>query len=150
MKSFNIITGEKGEGKTTTLLTLSSTLTSPVGFVSLHRGDEYYIRNIVSGEERLLLSPRPVLPGMWKGWYVDSSLFDDVYLSLSTVKSGPVLLDECGRMEMEGLGYDRTLRMLIERDADIYITLRRRFLESFLSHYSIVDYRLIGVERRTE
>ncbi len=150
MKSFNIITGEKGEGKTTTLLTLSSTLTSPVGFVSLHRGDEYYIRNIVSGEERLLLSPRPVLPGMWKGWYVDSSLFDDVYLSLSTVKSGPVLLDECGRMEMEGLGYDRTLRMLIERDADIYITLRRKFLESFLSHYSIVDYRLIGVERRTE
>ncbi len=150
MKSFNIITGEKGVGKTTTLLTLSSTLTSPVGFVSLHRGDEYYIRNIVSGEERLLLSPRPVLADRWKGWYVDSSLFDDVYLSLSTVKSGPVLLDECGRMEMEGLGYDRPLRMLIERDADIYITLRRRFLESFLSHYSIVDYRLIGVERRTE
>lgn len=150
MKSFNIITGEKGEGKTTTLLSISSTLTSPVGFVSLHRGDEYYIRNIVSGEERLLLSPRPVLPERWKGWYVDSSLFDDVYESLSSLKSGPVLLDECGRMEMEGLGYDRTLRMLIERDADIYITLRRIFLESFLSHYSIVDYRLIGVERRTE
>lgn len=150
MKSFNIVTGEKAEGKTTKILSLSSIDPSPVGFVSIHRGDDYYMLDLESGRERLLMSPRAVLPGRWKGWYVDFSLFDEAYERLSSVVSGSVYLDECGRMEMEGLGYDRTLRMLMERDVDIYITLRRPFIESFAAHYSIVDYRLIGIERRAE
>lgn len=149
MKSFNIITGEKGEGKTTKILSLASLDSSPVGFVSMHRGDDYYMLDLESGRERLLMSPRAVFPGRWKGWYVDFSLFDEVYERLSSVESGSVYLDECGRMETEGYGYDRTLRMLMKRDVDICITLRRPFLESFLSCYSIVDYRLVGIERRT-
>lgn len=150
MKSFNIITGEKGEGKTTKIISLSSLSPAPVGFVSLHRGDEYYLVNLESGRESLLMTPRPVFPSMWKSWYVDFSLFDEAYERLTSVVSGSVYLDECGRMEIEGLGYDRTLRMLMERDVDIYITLRRQFLDCFLSHYSIVDYRLIGIEKRTD
>lgn len=150
MKSFNIITGEKGEGKTTKILSLSALDSSQAGFVSIHRGDDYYMLDLESGREKLLMSPRPVFEKMWKGWYVDFSLFDEAYERLSSVVSGSVYLDECGRMEIEGLGYDRTLRMLLERDVDIYITLRRPFIESFAAHYSIVDYRLIGIEKRTE
>ncbi len=150
MKSFNIITGEKGGGKTTRILSIASRLASPPGFVSIHRCDDYYMLDLKRRKERLLMSQRPLFEKKWRGWYVDTSLFDEVYEKLSVLESGSVYLDECGRMEMDGLGYDRTLRMLMERDVDIYITLRRQFLDCFLSHYSIVDYRLIPVEKRTE
>ncbi len=151
MKSFNIITGDKGEGKTTLIMKIASSFSSPVGFVSIHRGDDYYLRNLETGEETLLMSQSTILPGKWKGWSVNASLFDSVFERLSSVGSGAVFLDECGRMEIEGYGYDRTLRMLKEKkDVDVYITLRRPFISAFVSHYSIVDYRLIGVERRTE
>ncbi len=150
MKSFNIITGEKGEGKTTLMLKISSSLDSPVGFVSVHRGDDYYLRSLETGEETLLMSPFSVFPGKWKGWSVNTSLFDSVYERLSSVESGKVFLDECGRMEIEGFGYDRTLRMLLaKKDVEVYVTLRRPFIDAFVSNYSIVDYTLIAVERRT-
>lgn len=150
MKSFNIVTGEKGEGKTTTLLSIASLSPHPRGFVSIHRNDAYYLYDLERGTERLLMTTAPVFPQRWKAWYVDTSLFDEVYDRLSDVFYGPVYIDECGMMETEGLGYDRTLRMLMKRDVDIYITLRRPFIERFLKCYSIVDYRLIAPERRTE
>ena len=151
MKSFNIITGEKGEGKTTLMLKIASEESSPVGFVSIHRGDDYFLLDLETGKETLLMSKKDIFPDRWKGWSVNTSLFDSVYERLSAVDSGKVFLDECGRMEIEGFGYDRTLRMLIgKKDTEVYITLRRPFIDAFVSHYSIVDYTLLEVERRAE
>ena len=77
MKSCNIITGEKGSGKTTYALSLFSQNPQYIGYVTLHKGDEYFLLNLSTKEENLLLSPRPIFPSKWKNWYVNETLFDD-------------------------------------------------------------------------
>ncbi len=150
MRSCSIITGEKGEGKTTLISRIAASFPSPVGFVSIHRCDEYYLKNLSSGEEKLLMTRRNVFPESWKNWYVDFSLFDSVFEGLRNVHSGPVFLDECGRMEIEGKGYASAVNLLRKRDVDLYITLRRPFVDDFVRAFSIVDYSLVPVERRAD
>lgn len=150
MKSCNIIIGEKGEGKTTKILSIASKDSHAAGFASIHRGDEYYLRNIENGEETLFFSHSYPFEERWRGWYINSALFDSVYRRMMTLESGAVFLDECGRLEIEGYGFSRTISLLMGKDVDLYITLRRPFLEEFLSSFSIVDYTLIPVDRRTD
>ena len=150
MRSCRIITGELGEGKTTLIGHIASTVLSPVGFISIHRGDEYFMENLETGEEKLLMTRENVFASKWKNWYVDFSLFDSVMERMKSVHSGPVFLDECGRMEIEGKGYAPVISLLKNRDVDLYITLRRPFVEDFVRAFSIVDYSLVPVERRAD
>ncbi len=150
MRSFNIITGDKGGGKTTMMLFLSSLLSSPVGFVCLHRAEGYYMKNLESGEERLLMTHLPVFSSVWREWYYDESLFDCVYETLKNVTAGNVFLDECGRMEIEGMGYSRTLQALLKSDADIYITLRTPFIRDFVTSFSIEDCSVYTISDRAD
>lgn len=150
MRSCNIITGKKGEGKTTRILKLSSETPSPLGFVTIHRGEEYFLKNLETGEESLLFSHTFPFSNRWKGWGVNFPLFDRVYDRMLSVDCGKVFLDECGRLEMEGLGYSNTIRLLFERNVDLYITLRSSFLDEFVKTFSIVDYFIIPIERWTD
>ena len=72
MKSFKIVTGDKGEGKTNFLL---SHFHDYKGIVSIHRGEEYYLRDMETKKEELLLSRNPFSPYKWKNWYINQYAF---------------------------------------------------------------------------
>lgn len=150
MKSCNIITGEKGSGKTTYALSLISKKPSYIGYVTLHRGDEYFLLNLSTKEEKLLLSTRPIFPSKWKNWYVNETLFDEVYSSLLDLEDVSVILDECGRMEMDGRGFSRTIKMLLsKKSVDLTLVVRDSFVNDLTRYFSIVDYSLITVPKWT-
>lgn len=61
-----------------------------------------------------------------------------------------LFLDEIGPVELAGSGFSELLTKMIERVnyngmADIYITVRRPFIESVIAKFSIDDYRIIDV-----
>lgn len=150
MKSCNIITGEKGSGKTTYALSLCSKDSQYIGYVTLHKGDEYFLLNLSTKKENLLLSPRPIFPSKWKNWYVNETLFDEVYSSLLDLEDKSIILDECGRMEMDGRGFSRTIKMLLSKKSfDLTLVVRDSFVNDLTRYFSIVDYSLITVPKWT-
>ena len=150
MKSCKIITGEKGSGKTTYALSLFSHNPTYIGYVTLHKADEYFLLNLSTKEEKLLLSPRHVFSSKWKNWYVNEALFDEVYTSLLDSKGKSIILDECGRMEMDGRGFSRTIKMLLsKKDVNLTLVVRDSFVNDLTRYFSIVDYSLITVPKWT-
>lgn len=118
--------------------------------MTLHKGDEYFLLNLSTKKENLLLSPRPIFPSKWKNWYVNETLFDEVYSSLLDLEDVSVILDECGRMEMDGRGFSRTIKMLLsKKSVDLTLVVRDSFVNDLTRYFSIVDYSLITVPKWT-
>ena len=101
MKSFKIVTGERGEGKTTYIL---SHFSHYKGYVTVHRNDEYLLKDLETKEETLLLSHNSFFSEAWKGWYVNSSTFSKANKKLLSFNDTKVVLDEVGMLEVEGGG----------------------------------------------
>lgn len=57
-------------------------------------------------------------------------------------------LDEIGPIELSGAGFSPLLQKMIEREGagDIYITVRKAFVDSVINKFKINDYRIIEVE----
>lgn len=141
---YRIITGGKGSGKTTRLLSLSSECRNPSGYASVHRDDEYFLLDLSRGEERLLMTSEPRFSARFRRWYYDESLFSIAEQSLMAIAEGDVFLDEIGLLELEGKGFSRALRYLLtEGKASLTITARDAYLESVISYFSIPDPEII-------
>ena len=146
MKSCRIVTGGRGEGKTSYLLEHCK---GAKGFLSIHRGDAYYLRDAESGEERLLMSSEPLFPDSFGQWYYDQCAFDWANGELLKIKSGDVVLDEVGRLEVLGGGFAPALGAFHERDIDLTIAVRRDFIPLVREAFSIgADAKLVDVKRK--
>lgn len=132
MKSCRIITGKKGSGKTTTILKLYG---KEKGFVTVHRGEEYFLLNLSSGEETLLLSPHPKFPVLWKRWYVNESAFLAAVSSLLEEREGVVVVDEVGQMEIEGKGFAPFLEKVKDRDITLVLGVRDSLVEDVKNRF---------------
>ena len=132
MKSCRIITGKKGSGKTTTILKLYG---KEKGFVTVHRGEEYFLLNLSSREETLLLSPYPKFPVLWKRWYVNESAFLAAVSSLLEEREGVVVVDEVGRMEIEGKGFAPFLEKVKDRDITLVLGVRDSLVEDVKNRF---------------
>ena len=55
-------------------------------------------------------------------------------------KRQPIYLDEIGKLELEGEGFDRLMSRLVESDIELCITVRDKFLEAVLNRYEIKNY----------
>lgn len=146
MKSCRIICGEKGEGKTTKLLSLYKD--GVKGVVSLHENDEYFALNLETKEKTLLLTKKPLFPYSWRAWYYNNEFFSSIYSSLSTINSGDVFIDEVGMMEVEGKGFYSLIKELKNKEIDLTITTRNEFLYRVLSTFSFSSYYLIQLKKQ--
>ena len=59
--SCRIVTGGRGEGKTTLMKELALRSQKPQGFLSIHENDSYNLFDLVTGEKVLLMTERPLL-----------------------------------------------------------------------------------------
>ena len=136
MRSCRIVTGGKGEGKTSFLLSISS---GSYGFLSIHRGSCYYLHEIPSGEERLLMTSSPSFPDMIGRWYYDESAFAYANGCLSRFEEGTVIIDEIGRLEADGKGFAPGLRAVICKDVDLIISVRDEFVPIVVSSFALAE-----------
>ena len=125
MRSCRIITGGKGEGKTSRALSYAS---GASGFVSLRDDHGYTLLSLATGEKRRLMSDAPLFPCRIGRWSYDQSVFDWACASLAQIYSGTVIIDEVGRLECEGGGFAPAIRNFEERNVDLIITVRRDFI----------------------
>ena len=139
MKSCRVVSGGKGEGKTTYLL---SHFTSSPGIVTIHRGEEYFLRYLESGEEELLLTRRPIFPSLWHGWHVNEEAYGRGNRYLLSIEEGIVVLDEVGMMEVEERGFFPFLSALGKRNIDLVAAVRKDFVtlvgNKFFPSYSTI------------
>ena len=145
MKSFKIVTGERGEGKTTYIL---SHFSHYKGYVTVHRNDEYFLMDLESTEETLLLSHNPVFNEAWKGWYINSSTFSKANEKLLSFSNTEVILDEVGMLEVEERGFATFLKKAPLMDIDLVISVRREFImEVKNKFFPSVTPDIISVDR---
>lgn len=145
MKSFKIITGERGEGKTTYILSLFSSFK---GYVTVHKSHEYYLRDLETKEETLLLTPYPLFVDKWKGWYINTLAFGKANKKLLSLNNSVVVLDEVGMLEVENGGFSDYLFKATDMDIDLVISVRREYIDSVVSKFfSSYKPQIISVGR---
>ena len=143
--SCRIVTGKRGEGKTTLMLKLAEAVSNPLGFVSIHDHDSYYLKNLATGESRLLMTDKPLFPFRVGKFFADSAVFDYAEKTLSEIEKGDVFLDEIGALELSGKGFDEILRKLLKKKITLTIAVRDTNLESVIDHYGIKDCSVLKV-----
>ena len=141
-----IITGGRGCGKTHYLLSLIEKGEKAQGFLSLHEGDSYYLRNIETGEKKLLMTTSELFAGRIGRYYYDEKLFREACSSLSSIDNGSVFIDEIGRLELSGGGFDKGLRSLLGKNVSLTLTVRCDFLSSVIASYNLGNAEIISVE----
>ena len=76
-----------------------------------------------------------------KGFIFASSIIDDIIIN----NTGPAFIDEIGAIELAGKGLHDSFRKILQTDKTIYITVRNRFVEKVISHFSLTNYSLIKI-----
>ena len=142
--SCRIVTGRRGSGKTTLMLSLAGTVTEPMGFLSIHEGDEYFLLSLASGTKRLLMTSRPLFPGRIGRWSYDQSVFDEAAAVLSSLHSGDVFIDEIGALELSGGGFASALEAIAANNAiSLTIAVRDSFLEDVIRKFRLAPSVII-------
>ena len=145
-----IVTGERGEGKSTLMEKLSSSDPMAFGFISRHRGNGYYLYDVKSGKEELLMSEDLESSFMIGRYHYRQELFDYANLYLSSLECGHIFIDEVGRLEVSGGGFSPALHRIIkENKMDLTISVRSAFLTLVEDCFSIKDAEIIHVSRDT-
>ena len=145
MKSFKIVTGERGEGKTTYIL---SHFSHYKGYVTVHRNDEYLLKDLETKEKTLLLSHNSFFSEAWKGWYINSDAFNKANEKLLSFSNTEVIVDEVGMLEVEERGFATFLKKAPFMDIDLVISVRREFIKDVRNKFfPSVTPDIISVDR---
>lgn len=168
MGRVNIITGEMDAGKTAELIRLYHGL--PVGtadgFASIKAFSEqgafegYDLKRLATGVSFpfIRLSKPDEVPPQQDSFIFDRFTFlqepfesaeQAIRDSLIDPLIRTVLLDEIGPVELQGNGFCKILKDLLESDKDLYLCINRKNLNPVTKEFGIEVYRLIEVENQT-
>lgn len=154
-----IICGEINQGKTAKLKSVYEENLQGDGFVtekifadSIFCG--YKITRLTSGDSEILSLKSEFSPlndttlytkGSFsffeKGFIFASSILDDIINN----NIAPAFIDEIGTIELSGKGFHDSFNKILLTDKTVYITVRNRFVESVISHFSLKNYTLIKI-----
>ena len=144
-----IVSAPQGKGKTSYLSRLVESNEFHESFggilaLSSPEKHEYYAKNIETGESRLLMSDSIALQGPSIGRFsCCQETFDWASGCLLESKSKCIVIDEVGRLELQGLGYSKVLRTLLGMQRELYIAVRDRFVDDVVKEFGIKDYELV-------
>jgi len=144
-----IISGDIDSGKTRYLKEHYKQESKGDGFISLKHFKEgncigYDLHHLKSGETVALIRLKSVLPGDWdacseigrfsfseKGMLLAKSILKDC-------KEGPVYIDEIGPIEIwQKQGFYKELKELIEKDRELFLTLRPTLIKEFHDEFGL-------------
>ena len=154
-----IITGPMDSGKTTRFLALYGSKRQGDGFASLKdmagkRVTGFRVMRLSTDRTRMLCVHHERdgnMPddGFRFGPYVfDNQTFAMVHDQVSDmIRQGvmTVWLDEIGRLELEGHGFDKTMKMATDAGVDLVITVRDTHVDDVIGRYGLKDVTIITV-----
>ena len=149
-----IVSAPQGKGKTSYLSRLIESNEFHESFggilaLSSPEKHEYYAKNIETGETRLLMSDRSSLQGPTIGRFsCRQETFDWASKCLLESKMKCLVIDEVGRLELQGHGYANALRTLLEMQKELYIAVRDKFVDDVVEEFGIKNYELIEASLR--
>lgn len=163
MPHISIITGLKHSGKTTLALNLIEQFKAknwPVtgviapSLIENNRRSTIYVKNIQSGEEKLLASRDNIILDIcykYGGFNFSQSSYDFARQALLDHQpSGIVFLDEFGPLEFANLGYANEFKKLIKSDVSaVFIILREELLTRFTKEFNFQFCDLIRIDLLT-
>ena len=150
-----IVTGEKGEGKTTFLQKIVDTLksenisvsgfTAPASIINGRR-NTYSIMDIETGKLKKLCS-REKSPGFIQ---IGSFWFDPMVINYGNTilekAKNVIIIDEIGPMELEGKVWHKGLTKLLKSKYHIIIlSIRISLIKDVLNHYSLKNCSIFSV-----
>ena len=146
-----IVTGEKEEGKTSSLVEIIEKLKSSGvrvgGFISPRimvdgKTIGYYIESVIDGRRQLLMTETEQNGFQKIGrFWLDPNVIKRVTSTIEEQALSPsvIFIDEVGRLEMEGQGWDEVLRSLLLANVVVVIAVRKAFVDEIMKHYSIIN-----------
>lgn len=149
-----IVSAPQGKGKTSYLSRLVESNEFHESFggilaLSSPEKHEYYAKNIETGETRLLMSDRSSLHGPSIGRFsCRQETFDWASKCLLESKMKCMVIDEVGRLELQGHGYANALRTLLEMQKELYIAVRNKFVDDVVEEFGIKNYELVEASLR--
>ncbi len=146
-----IVSGEKEEGKTSSLIEVIDKLKNANvrigGFISPRiivdgKTIGYYLEGVVDGRRQLLITEAEQT-GFYK---IGRFWLDPVVIKRATdiieeqsLTPAVIFIDEVGKLELEGRGWDEVVRSLLMANVVIVMAVRKAFVEEVLKHYSIIN-----------
>ena len=145
-----IVTGDKNGGKTSMLYALCSRLDSEgytlagviqVATLPNKEKTEWVLSDQGSGEIRFLMGIKQQENLRKFGrFFIDDSAFQwaDEKIMAKVASADYITIDEVGPLELEGGGFDKTIKKLLAlRDKTLILVIRSALLEAVLKHYNI-------------
>ncbi len=149
MADIIIVTGGRNAGKTAYLKGLLESGLFSSGFltVSDDAGKKVLrLLDVETGESRMLMRESGDGPDRIGRYAYDPNVFEWARERLSDVVSGTVVLDEIGRLELSGGGFDPILNTLLRKRILLYVSVRTEFLDEFRARYKIGGCRLVRID----
>jgi len=154
-----IITGPMDSGKTTRFLSLYDKRREGDGFASIkdmegHDVTGFRLMRLSDKKTHTLCvhevhGTKRIDDGFRFGPYVfDNHVFDmvcDVITTLTDQGMTTIWLDEIGRLELEGHGFDKTMRTAMDAGAHLVITVRDTHVDDVIGRYGLSDVTIITV-----
>lgn len=151
-----LICADKNSGKTTfAKKIISEDKNSFFGFLSFSSANKnsYYLHEIENEENILLMSDKVNNDYERIGrFYIEPYAFDKAYeLILKKINESKtkkcVVIDEVGKLELDGFGFDKLIKHLIDIDMDLLLCVRASFVSDVILKYGFSDYTIIKVPK---
>lgn len=153
-----LITGKINSGKTTKMLDLYRQLNKGDGFISVKTMKEndvykYDLMRLSTAESKVLAYKAPHFQMQFHSsvnlgdYYFNDSSFlwaEEEIDKMINNHIAPVFLDEIGLLEIQGQGFCKTIKKLLEASHLCYFTVRDVFIERFIEKYEITEYEIIA------
>ncbi len=148
-----IVTGKINSGKTTKLLDLfKDDLSIDDGFVSIkkfnksHEVEGYALQRLMTMDEYPWLSKSTPSNEKIGDYYINQKtleIVEKIISDLLTSRVQNIYLDEVGRLELEGRGFDKIIKEILKHDVNLTIAVRDKFVDEVVERYHIKDYKII-------
>ncbi len=155
----NIITGKMNSGKTTKLFNLYNSLKKGNGIISKKK----MVGSSVFGFFGYILESKEEFPYMIHEHQLKKTNLDFVYqigpyfiykkaqlyieqfyIKLIDNNISPLYFDEVGKLELSNRGFYSSIKYALEKNIDIYMTVREDLVSSILKHFNILDYQILS------
>ncbi len=159
-----IVTGKIDSGKTTRLLEIYKLLGIGDGFIAkkymtgtdvfgfnlvkLSTSQEYpymihdkQLRNLTGKKNEEVFADRI---GPYRIYKESLALINNFYEGLIDSDISPLYFDEVGKLEISGKGYYQSIKDALDKNIDIYMTIREDLIEEVMLVFDISEYEIIS------
>lgn len=151
-----IITAKRNSGKTTYLKKFI-TNKNCIGFISdsTKFKEKFYFNDLFFNERYLSMETQ--FHEDWKKigkYFINPHIFEKIEVELFKAIEAKkdfdyIVLDEIGRLELEGRGFDTLLKKLVKKEYPLILSIRSDFVTQVIENYDLKNVKIIRVKKES-